>query len=305
MSNIKLITVTNAPKHATRLIKSAEMFGCIKYFKETGEGLWEIVKKETKITYPVIRQMICGVYEIKSPTGKVYIGQSRNILKRWDSYKFCKCKDQRVIYNSLIRHTPEKHSFKILKQFYVDCDQSELDIYERNKILWNISKGVELLNLTIGGFSTKYCTETRNLISQSKKGKPTNLSGYWAGKTGAEHPSFGRKKTDEQKKKQSDALKLKFREKTLAKIVKQKKESENYWTNVRPKRNLEVFAKPIVQLTDDDVFIKEWESQASIEKELGICHRTIKKYCLGLPVRYGKHNFKYKSDYEHQINNSL
>lgn len=33
------------------------------------------------------KEKICGIYKITSPSGKVYIGQSNNIIKRWITYK--------------------------------------------------------------------------------------------------------------------------------------------------------------------------------------------------------------------------
>lgn len=54
--------------------------------------------------------MIIGIYKITSPTGKIYIGQSVNIEKRWNSYyKNLSCKEQRIIYNSLKKHGFENY----------------------------------------------------------------------------------------------------------------------------------------------------------------------------------------------------
>lgn len=55
-----------------------------------------------------------GIYKITSPTGKVYIGQSYDIPKRLSQYKNLHCKDQQRIYNSLMKHGVDAHSFGVL-----------------------------------------------------------------------------------------------------------------------------------------------------------------------------------------------
>ena len=67
-----------------------------------------------------------GVYKITSPSNKIYIGSSKNIYKRWDSYKKLRCKSQIKLYNSLLKYSPENHEFKIL----IECDFDDLYVYE-------------------------------------------------------------------------------------------------------------------------------------------------------------------------------
>ena len=54
-----------------------------------------------------------GIYKITSPTGKVYIGQSIEIEKRWMRYKNItkSVKKQPAIYNSLLKYGSENHIF--------------------------------------------------------------------------------------------------------------------------------------------------------------------------------------------------
>jgi predicted GIY-YIG superfamily endonuclease len=40
---------------------------------------------------------ICAIYKITSPTGKIYIGQTINLLGRIKSYKHLSCKNQRKL----------------------------------------------------------------------------------------------------------------------------------------------------------------------------------------------------------------
>jgi len=112
---------------------------------------------------------ICGVYKIESPTGKVYIGSSKNIVARWRRYKNLECKKQSKIYNSLLKHGAENHAFKIL----VQCTFDELFEYEHLYSLYydSVRNG---LNCQIPSFKeVKAITsnETKEKISQSNKGK--------------------------------------------------------------------------------------------------------------------------------------
>ena len=64
-----------------------------------------------------------GIYKITSPTNKIYIGQSLDIDKRWYHYKNLRCKGQPQLYNSLIHHGINNHTFEILEE----CNPDALD----------------------------------------------------------------------------------------------------------------------------------------------------------------------------------
>ena len=49
-----------------------------------------------------------GIYKIISPSGKIYIGQSRNIDKRFQQYKRLNCAKQPRLYNSFIKYGIDK-----------------------------------------------------------------------------------------------------------------------------------------------------------------------------------------------------
>jgi hypothetical protein len=55
-------------------------------------------------------EKIIGIYKITSPSNKIYIGQSNNILYRWKyCYKKLNCKSQRHLYNSLMKYGFDNH----------------------------------------------------------------------------------------------------------------------------------------------------------------------------------------------------
>jgi len=72
---------------------------------------------------------IIGIYKITSPSGKVYVGQSTNIYKRWKIYKRLSCSRQTYIYNSLQKYGVDNHVFEIIEE----CNVEQLD---EREIYW-------------------------------------------------------------------------------------------------------------------------------------------------------------------------
>ena len=64
------------------------------------------------------KEVICGIYKIISPSGKIYIGESENIPNRIYYYKIVSCKKQRRLYNSIKKYGWENHIFEIIEE----CD---------------------------------------------------------------------------------------------------------------------------------------------------------------------------------------
>lgn len=71
---------------------------------------------------------VCGIYKITSPTGKIYIGQSRNLSSRRNSYR----NGRGYKYQPRVKHSVEKygwdeHTFEIIEK----CEFEEMNIRER------------------------------------------------------------------------------------------------------------------------------------------------------------------------------
>lgn len=77
-----------------------------------------------------------GIYKITSPSGKVYIGQSVNIEKRFKAYKYLnKVKNQKRLFNSLNKYGYGNHNFEIL----IECTTDDLNKLERHyQDLYNV-----------------------------------------------------------------------------------------------------------------------------------------------------------------------
>jgi group I intron endonuclease len=153
------------------------------------------------------RKIICGIYKITTPSGKVYIGQSRHILIRWRDHKRDKTAKSRVFY-SLIKYGAEAHIFEIIHELPKDIDQDVLTIYEQLYMDMYASCKVILLNLRQAGSKGKLSQEAKIKLSNSLKGKvpwnkgiKTNLIPWNKGVTGVV------KFSDEVRQRISDANK--------------------------------------------------------------------------------------------------
>lgn len=72
-------------------------------------------------------QKICGVYLIISPSGRRYVGSSKDVLFRKQMYNRLECKTQKFLYSSLKKYGFSAHTFKILYK----CNEEERLGWER------------------------------------------------------------------------------------------------------------------------------------------------------------------------------
>lgn len=148
-----------------------------------------------------------GIYKITSPSGKIYIGQSRNINTRFNRYKNLHCSEQPKIYRSLIKYGYINHNFEIIEE----CLFEELNIKERYWQDYYDVIGINGLNCVL--------TETDELPqirSEESRLKIVNSL------TGKKRTLEQRKKMSESAKNMSDQHKLNI---SLAKKGKPNSES--------------------------------------------------------------------------------
>lgn len=112
---------------------------------------------------------VCGIYKITSPTGRIYIGQSTHIYRRWNyNYKRCDCKTQPILFNSLLRYGYEKHVFEIIET----CSESELTELEIKYIKhFNTFDSDHGMNLSVGGERQTFSKESRMKMRAARLGK--------------------------------------------------------------------------------------------------------------------------------------
>lgn len=95
-------------------------------------------------------KQIRGIYKIVSPSGRIYIGLSSNILSRWENYKYpSNIKSQKLLYNSFVKYGVTSHIFEIIEEIEDESLLPEREIYWINFYnCYNTDKG---LNLSVGG----------------------------------------------------------------------------------------------------------------------------------------------------------
>ncbi len=124
-----------------------------------------------------------GIYKITSPSGKVYIGQSRNIRNRVYYYQTLNCKRQKFLYNSLLKYGWESHIFEICHELPDDICQKVLNTYE--VLYWDLyrSSGINMLNIKEPGSNGRHSEETickikvkrsQQIITQEHKDRISN-----------------------------------------------------------------------------------------------------------------------------------
>ncbi len=206
----------------------------------------------------------CGVYSITSPSGKVYVGSSLNIEKRWKRYRQLDCVKQPKLFRSLSKYGHINHSFKIL----IECSESELFEWEHHYA--NYFKTIENgLNCIIPNFKDVkgiVCKETRLKISIAGKGKITSEET----KAKMSAASIGRKKTPEQIEKTRQAN---IGRKHTAEHIE-----KNRMAHIGTKRTEETKAK-----------MREANKKARLvlDKTTGIFYYSVKEASDSININYG------------------
>lgn len=111
---------------------------------------------------------ISGIYKITSPSGKIYIGKTMDMNKRWNLYKHLHCKSQIRLYNSFLKHGVENHTFEIICEC-TEGNLNELECYYINFFdTFDTDHG---LNLCSGGQGGRMSKESIEKVRKSNTGK--------------------------------------------------------------------------------------------------------------------------------------
>lgn len=109
-----------------------------------------------------------GIYKITSPSGRVYIGQSWDIKKRWRDYGWNRCTKQIKLYNSFLKYGVQNHKFQVIIELLGDVEQMILDIYEQFYMDFHRKTNISLLNIREAGSHGKYSEETKFKMRKPK-----------------------------------------------------------------------------------------------------------------------------------------
>ena len=117
-----------------------------------------------------------GIYKITSPSGRVYIGQSVDIERRWLYYKRCKSNSQIRLNSSFKKYGVEKHKFEIIEE----CCVNQLNNRERYwQEYYNVLDQDFGLNCRVTKSSDKsgyFSKESRKRLSDAIRGRKSSES---------------------------------------------------------------------------------------------------------------------------------
>ena len=210
--------------------------------------------------------MSIGIYKIINPKGKVYIGQSINIERRFKEYKrLAKRTAGRKILNSLKGFGVENHLFEIIEECLIE--QLHEKEYYWKKYYTSVENGLNCDYFDSSGGPRS--EETKRRISEGAKGK----------KRSEETKQKLRKPKTEEHKQNISKAKQNISEETKRKISEGKK-------GKTPNRDYKAWAKqqqkPILQYDLEGNFIKEWEGTKVAAAYLGCDPTTITANLRGI-----------------------
>lgn len=114
-----------------------------------------------------------GIYKITNPNGKVYIGQSIDIERRFNHYKLLKCKEQPRLYKSFIKYGVEEHRFEIIWPCF-KCYLTKWERYFQEMHKSTGKNGLNCILVKTDDFSGGHSEESKKKISKSLKGRKAN-----------------------------------------------------------------------------------------------------------------------------------
>ena len=215
-----------------------------------------------------------GIYKITSPTGKIYVGQSINIEKRWKGHKN---------YNGIgpkLKNSYNSHGFENhIKETIEECNLDQLnerEVYwkkyylEQAKYDWSKVLFCELYD--IGGGPKSQETKSKQSLSQKQ-----NLS----------RPEIIEKRKINCK---ISANKPGVQERAVAHTNWIKRE-----LNRMKSMDYSKLKKPVIQYDLNGNFIKEWDGFIDIKKELNYDQSFVRKCCKGLQKTAYGFIWKYKN----------
>ena len=124
------------------------------------------------MTFRIPKPTDCGIYAIKSPSGKLYIGSSKNIPKRWSEHKRQLVKGTH--HSPALQHSFNKYSSNLEFHKLLVCTEDMLTTYEQQyldfyKPAYNVSKTADRPS---GMARTQ---EFKDKVSAFQKGNTWNL----------------------------------------------------------------------------------------------------------------------------------
>lgn len=245
-----------------------------------------------------------GIYKWTNPKGRIYIGQSEDLLDRKDDYKsFSRTVKQPRIHRSIQKYGIEAHVWEVIELCCIDkLDERERHWQEFYDVLSSMGMNCVL----------KDTGEKRRVISQVMKDRLRKIN---TGKTLSEETKeklriSGRKRKHSEETKlkmstgkkgipKSEEHKAKLRGRTFSEEHKLKISiaATGRFVSEETRKKLSVASinrySSVSQYSLEDKFITEWESAAAANRELKIDGSSILKCCKGKKRMAGGFKWKY------------
>jgi group I intron endonuclease len=231
-----------------------------------------------------------GIYKITSPSGKVYIGQTTNFIKRKNYYKNGAKPYQIRIYNSLNKYGYDAHNIEFIEECLVE-NLNERERYFQD--FYNVI-GENGLNcrLTATDDKSGFLSESsKHKLSIAKK--KVVIDGEWREKFA--YDWSGKNHSEETRRKMSESAKGK--KKSAEHIAKLPQNQKGYKSKQRSqefKLNQKLFngkSKIVYQYDKNDILINQFISAAEAKRQTGI--KTINSVVLGKTKTAGGFKWRY------------
>jgi group I intron endonuclease len=147
---------------------------------------------------------ICGIYKITHrDSGKCYVGQSKDVFKRWKEHSNLAAKKKYALQNAFVLYGIDKFSFEVLEE----CDREMLNDKEVYWISCFDSVAPNGYNLTSGGGQgVTVSDETKAKQSAVRKGRKLRPRSE-EHKANISAVRKGKKQSEEHKAKRSASMK--------------------------------------------------------------------------------------------------
>ena len=228
--------------------------------------------------------------------GKKYLGQ-RKFHRNWQEY----LGSGTALKRAIKKYGKENFERNIV---CICCSLEELNQAEYNlSVFLNVVESPDWYNLKYGGGSMMGYSpslETRKKISRANKGRPAPNKGIpmseeakrkqREAQSGEKSSWYGKKHTDETKQKiREKHIGTQASQETKSKMSQQRQGKNNY------------DAKPIVQLTIEGVFIRDWDYLRQAARELHINEASICMCCRKQHKTAGGFRWVYAKEYYNNI----
>lgn len=255
--------------------------------------------------------MSIGIYKITSPKGKIYVGQSINIEKRFREHKNSINKKQTKLYRSLLKYGYSSHKFEIIEECFIkQLDEREIYWKQHYLDLFNNSWKLVLFHEIYDAGGGPKSDFTKQKISKANsKPKPPGF-GDKISKAIGQYNLNGEfiKKwdsiTEAKKHIKGDILSCcQHKQKTAGGFIWEYYiDTLNINVNLTNKHTgvkktdkwVKNKYKPINQYDLEGNFIREWESMKQIVKELNYSQSGISNCCRGIYKQANNYIWKFK-----------